>query len=57
MSSPREGPAPSGQPPKGAADAAFNIWLQRGLHAMFDDVANEPIPEELRRLIERDRNK
>ncbi len=35
---------------------AFDLWLQRGLHQMFDDVANEPIPEELLRLIEDDRN-
>jgi hypothetical protein len=38
-------------------DAAFDIWLERGLHQMFDDVAKEPIPEELLRLIEEDRNK
>lgn len=34
---------------------AFDLWLNRGLHKMFDDVANEPIPEELLRLIEEDR--
>nr|WP_241667177.1 NepR family anti-sigma factor [Roseomonas nepalensis] len=36
-------------------EAAFDIWLQRGLHHMFDDVMQEPIPEELLRLIEQDR--
>lgn len=35
---------------------AFDLWLQRGLHQLFDDVANEPVPEELLRLIEDDRN-
>ena len=35
---------------------AFDLWLQRGLHQMFDDVASEPVPEELLRLIEDDRN-
>ncbi|MXP62965.1 hypothetical protein E0493_06315 [Roseomonas sp. M0104] len=40
---------------KGTPDAAFDLWLQRGLHAMYDDVAREPIPEELLRLIEQDR--
>jgi hypothetical protein len=35
---------------------AFDLWLQRGLHQLFDDVANEPIPEELLRLIEDDRS-
>jgi hypothetical protein len=38
-----------------APDAAFDLWLQRGLHQMFDDVMREPIPEELLRLIEQDR--
>ena len=37
------------------ADSAFDLWLQRGLHEIFDDVANEPVPEELRKLIEDDR--
>ncbi len=36
-------------------DAAFELWLQRGLHQMFDDVANEPVPDELRKLIDDDR--
>ncbi len=35
--------------------AAFDLWLQRSLHQLFDKVAKEPIPEELLRLIERDR--
>nr|WP_269769501.1 NepR family anti-sigma factor [Roseomonas rubea] len=42
---------------KGTPDAAFDVWLRRGLHAMFDEVAQEPIPEELIRLIEADRRK
>lgn len=33
-------------------EAAFDMWLQRGLHQLFDQVAKEPIPEELLRLIE-----
>ena len=36
-------------------DTAFELWLQRGLHQMFDDVANEPVPDELRKLIDDDR--
>lgn len=52
MSVPRPGPR---RARPGAPDAAFDVWLQRGLHAMYDDVANEPIPEELLRLIESDR--
>ncbi|MBV1838348.1 NepR family anti-sigma factor [Acetobacter estunensis] len=33
-------------------DDAFDIWLRRGLHQLFDDVANEPIPEDLLKLLE-----
>ncbi|WP_137126159.1 NepR family anti-sigma factor [Roseomonas sp. HF4] len=40
-----------------ALDDAFDIWLRRGLHAMFDEIAQEPIPDELLRLIEADRRK
>lgn len=36
-------------------ESAFDKWLERGLHQLFDDVANEPVPEELLRLIEGDR--
>ncbi len=36
---------------------AFDVWLKRGLHQMFDDVAKEPVPEELLRLINADRPK
>ena len=42
---------------KAVPDAAFDIWLRRGLHQMYDDVAREPIPPELLRLIEQDRGK
>lgn len=37
--------------------SAFGIWLNRGLHTLYDDVAKEPIPPELLRLIEEDRSK
>ena len=36
-------------------EAAFDLWLNRGLHQLFDDVAREPIPEDLLRIIEEDR--
>ena len=43
---------------KGAAKPEpFDLWLKRGLHQIYDDVANEPIPEDLLRLIEEDRKK
>ena len=38
-------------------EAAFDLWLKRGLHQLYDDVANEAIPAELLRLIEQDRRK
>lgn len=36
-------------------DEAFDIWLQRGLHQLYDSVAKEPIPDDLLKLIEQDR--
>ncbi len=38
-------------------EAAFDLWLQKGLHDIYDKVASEPIPEELLKLIEEDRKK
>ncbi len=35
-------------------ETAFDLWLTRGLHQMFDEVAKEPIPEELLKTIEDD---
>ncbi len=60
MTSSSDTPPPSGNPqsvPKRRrkGDSAFELWLQRGLHQMFDDVANEPVPDELRKLIDDDR--
>jgi len=42
---------------RSSPDAAFDLWLQRGLHTLFDDVAKEPIPAELLALIEQSRTK
>ena len=36
---------------KAGPDAAFDLWLQRGLQQVFDDVAQEPIPAEILALI------
>ncbi len=54
------GKSMDGAPPrKGrqSRDQAFDVWLKRGLHQLFDDVVNEPVPEELLKLIEQDRDK
>lgn len=39
----------------GASGRAFDLWLNRGLHSLFDGIASEPVPDELLRLIEEDR--
>ncbi len=54
------GPQGAGMAGRGAApsgvDQAFEVWLHRGLHQLYDDVAKEPLPEELLRLIEQDKS-
>lgn len=49
-------PAQRTQAGKGDDAGAFDIWLQRGLHQLYDSVAKEPIPDELLKLIEQDRS-
>ena len=39
---------------EGENSEAFDIWLQRGLHQLYDSVAKEPVPDELLKLIEQD---
>lgn len=41
------------QPQK--AKAAFDVWLERGLHELYDGVAREPVPAELLRLLKGDK--
>ena len=43
-------PATKGR--KAGPDAAFDLWLQRGLQQIFDDVSQGPIPAEILALIE-----
>ena len=47
--------AVKGRGRKSSSDVAFDLWLERGLHAMYDDVAKEPIPPELLALINQDK--
>ena len=35
----------------------FDMWLQKQLHAMYDEIASEPLPDDLLDLIERDATK
>ncbi|WP_149537847.1 NepR family anti-sigma factor [Siccirubricoccus phaeus] len=48
------GERPGGRQEQGV-EQAFDLWLQRGLHQLYDNVANEPIPDALLKLIEEDR--
>ncbi len=41
--------------PRGGVDQAFELWLNRGLHQLYDAVAQEPVPDELLKLIEQDK--
>ncbi len=55
MTQRKKPPEPSKQ--SRPTDSAFDVWLNRGLHQLFDDVANEPVPEALLKLIEDDQKK
>ena len=48
---------PAGKPPQGKAEDAFDLWLHRSLHELYDSVTVEPIPPELLRLIAEDRSR
>ena len=50
-------PSPKPRTSSDQAETAFTTWLNRGLHELYDDIANEPIPDELLRLIRDDQNK
>ncbi len=54
---PKKAPSPPEKTKKVASTAPFDLWLQHGLHQMFDSVAKEPIPDALLKLIEDDRKK
>ena len=41
-------------PKNGRSERPFDVWLNRQLHTMYDDIAREPIPREVVELIERD---
>jgi len=55
----RPTPVKPREPRKGEEkpEAAFDVWLNRGLHQLYDDVAREPIPEDLLRIINEDRGR
>lgn len=47
---------PLGGPADGAAaeEQPFDRWLRKQLHAIYDEVVNEPLPADLVRLIDQD---
>ncbi len=55
---PKAGGIPPGAPMKAApSERPFDVWLQKQLHAMYDEIANEPLPADLLHLIESDARK
>jgi len=42
---------------KAPAERPFDMWLHKQLHAMYDEIAAEPLPEDLINLIESDAGK
>ena len=57
ISGPGSGKSGPGKSGRAGEPKAFDLWLERGLHKIFDNVANEPIPDEWLKLIEEDRQK
>ena len=39
---------------KAPAERPFDMWLQKQLHAMYDEIAGEPLPSDLLGLIDSD---
>ncbi len=50
-----EAPDKRGRNARLEPDAAFDLWLERSLRALYDEVAKEPIPDDLLKLIEDDK--
>jgi hypothetical protein len=49
--------AGAGRPPRSkprATDRPFDMWLHKQLHAMYDEIASEPLPDDLLNLIDKD---
>lgn len=42
---------------KSPNERPFDTWLQKQLHSMYDEIAAEPLPDDLLNLIERDAGK
>ncbi len=42
---------------KAPDDRPFDMWLHKQLHAMYDEITAEPLPDDLLNLIDRDADK
>jgi|SRR5471030_214326 hypothetical protein len=42
---------------KPPTERPFDMWLQKQLHAMYDEITAEPLPDDLLNLIDRDATK
>ena len=50
----KAGEGKSGRAAKMPAERPFDMWLQKQLHAMYDEIASEPLPNDLLNLIDHD---
>ncbi len=57
MKTPKDNPGATPAKKPGKGEKAFDLWLKTGLHRLYDDIAGEPVPDELLRLIQEDRKK
>jgi len=49
---------PRVEPPSaGMKERPFDLWLHKQLHAMYDEIASEPLPDDLLGLIDADSKK
>lgn len=49
----RDATRPAGKPQADRpVERPFDMWLQKQLHAMYDEIASEPLPDELIGLID-----
>jgi hypothetical protein len=56
-SPPQPADAATKSPSPGKGEDAFELWLHRSLHQLYDSVTAEPIPPELLHLIAEDRSR
>lgn len=48
------GRPPSDRPGSKPSERPFDMWLHKQLHAMYDEITNEPLPDGLLKLIDKD---